>query len=446
MSQSTRRQDLLAQFRELSIENPHALLHRSDRTALEDAQSDGDQGRAVARARREGLQRAHEHAEGRGSSPCHVWRVWRRKPERVDAASTLMPPDADQANLMECGPGGPGKCIAPVAGHTMVTPEWCRGNITASHAAAWVLSRLAAEMLGMRDLLADNPIAGADTIRSLGFGAGSLQGTLKNHFLAGFGPVWWAVQVGNVKSLAYPIPRHGDAIMRYTIVWMYMYSLSFPAVAENTWSQLWWLRMSGDRPSAGCPAFACGTRLLTRSGCAFVNRLDTEDMPIPHLDSHVTRTRCRKRSAIFLSASLVENATTKTGCLLRRKLPCTIGVAICSTRGIEILLLVLLMVGIVNGGSLMEGGGGGGVSGLTDGRGVVPKMRMRDSEVLAATRERRKWPKMTLTKLFKGRAPPPRPTRAEIEEQAERDAQNHAADAEEDDGAVGIPSEDEYVG
>ncbi|KAJ7195226.1 hypothetical protein GGX14DRAFT_575755 [Mycena pura] len=59
-----------------------------------------------------------------------------------------------------------------------------------------------------------------------------------------------------------------------------------------------------------------------------------------------------------------------------------------------------------------------------------------------------KWPKMTLTKLFKGRAPPPRPTRAEIEEQAERDAQNHAADAEEDDvpddGAVEIPSEEEY--
>ncbi|KAJ7192209.1 hypothetical protein GGX14DRAFT_406608 [Mycena pura] len=45
----------------------------------------------------------------------------------------------------------------------------------------------------------------------------------------------------------------------------------------------------------------------------------------------------------------------------------------------------------------------------------------------------KKWPKMTLTKLFKGRAPPSRPTRAEIEEQAERDAQNHAADAEEDE-------------
>ncbi|KAJ7215833.1 hypothetical protein GGX14DRAFT_606748 [Mycena pura] len=62
----------------------------------------------------------------------------------------------------------------------------------------------------------------------------------------------------------------------------------------------------------------------------------------------------------------------------------------------------------------------------------------------------KRWPKMTLTKLFKGRAPSPRPTRAEIEEQAERDAQNHAADAEEeddpDDGAVEIPSEDEYVG
>ncbi|KAJ7203496.1 hypothetical protein GGX14DRAFT_651444 [Mycena pura] len=56
---------------------------------------------------------------------------------------------------------------------------------------------------------------------------------------------------------------------------------------------------------------------------------------------------------------------------------------------------------------------------------------------------------MTLTKLFKGRAPPPRPTRAEIEEQAERDAQNHAADAEEDDvpddGTVEIPSEDESI-
>ncbi|KAJ7190621.1 hypothetical protein GGX14DRAFT_579700 [Mycena pura] len=54
---------------------------------------------------------------------------------------------------------------------------------------------------------------------------------------------------------------------------------------------------------------------------------------------------------------------------------------------------------------------------------------------------------MTLTKLFKGRAPPSRPTRAEIEEQAERDAQNHASDAEEDDvpddGAVEIPSEDD---
>ncbi|KAJ7194227.1 hypothetical protein GGX14DRAFT_576547 [Mycena pura] len=62
----------------------------------------------------------------------------------------------------------------------------------------------------------------------------------------------------------------------------------------------------------------------------------------------------------------------------------------------------------------------------------------------------KKWPQMTLVKLFKGREPPPRPTRAEIEAQAERDAQNTAADAEEDnipdDGAVEIPSEDEYVG
>ncbi|KAF8134104.1 ribonuclease H-like domain-containing protein [Mycena galopus ATCC 62051] len=62
----------------------------------------------------------------------------------------------------------------------------------------------------------------------------------------------------------------------------------------------------------------------------------------------------------------------------------------------------------------------------------------------------KKWPQMKLVKLFKGRAPPPRPTRAEIEAQAERDAQNTAADAEEDeipdDGAVEIDSEDEYVG
>ncbi|KAJ7826086.1 hypothetical protein B0H14DRAFT_3467870 [Mycena olivaceomarginata] len=62
----------------------------------------------------------------------------------------------------------------------------------------------------------------------------------------------------------------------------------------------------------------------------------------------------------------------------------------------------------------------------------------------------KKWPQMTLAKLFKGRAPPPLPTRAEIEAQAERDAQNTAAGTEEDeipdDGAVEIPSEDEYVG
>ncbi|KAJ7229916.1 hypothetical protein GGX14DRAFT_553420 [Mycena pura] len=62
----------------------------------------------------------------------------------------------------------------------------------------------------------------------------------------------------------------------------------------------------------------------------------------------------------------------------------------------------------------------------------------------------KKWPQMTLVKLFKGREPPPCPTRAEIEAQAERDAQNTAADAEEDnipdDGAVEIPSEDEYIG
>ncbi|KAJ7195384.1 hypothetical protein GGX14DRAFT_377173 [Mycena pura] len=63
----------------------------------------------------------------------------------------------------------------------------------------------------------------------------------------------------------------------------------------------------------------------------------------------------------------------------------------------------------------------------------------------------KKWPKMTLAKLFKGRAaPPPRPTRAEIEEQAERDAADDAADAEEDnipdDGGIEIASDEEYMG
>ncbi|KAF8136084.1 hypothetical protein K438DRAFT_1947222 [Mycena galopus ATCC 62051] len=58
----------------------------------------------------------------------------------------------------------------------------------------------------------------------------------------------------------------------------------------------------------------------------------------------------------------------------------------------------------------------------------------------------KKWPQMKLVKLFKGRAPPPCPPFAEIEAQAERDAQNTAADAEEDeisdDGAVEIDSEE----
>src|ERR1700761_7675718 len=95
-----------------------------------------------------------------------------------------------------------------------------------------------------------------------------------------------------------------------------------------------------------------------------------EHTPDPHLDSGAKRTQCWRRSAIFLSASAIRNATpTTTWCLLKRELPCAVGIAMGSAHSIKILVLPFLMVGDITKGGCTAGGVQRticGVSGLMD--------------------------------------------------------------------------------